>query len=162
MSVIGFCEWLESTSIATVIRESGSWFPWIESIHVIALTLVVGSIVILDLRLIGVTSRRESLRRLTAELLPLTWSAFAVAALTGLLLFASNAVRYVGNTFFLLKMALLLLAGLNMLLFHLRTQRSAQHWDSDVTPPPAARFAGAASITLWVGIVAFGRWIGFT
>jgi hypothetical protein len=162
MSFIGLCEWLESTAIATVIRESGSWFPWVESIHVIGLTLVVGSIVILDLRLIGATSSRESLRRLTNELLPLTWVAFAVSAITGLLMFASNAVRYAGNTFFVLKMALLLLAGLNMLFFHFRTQRNAQHWDSDVTPPLAAKFAGAASITFWVGIVAFGRWIGFT
>jgi len=82
---------LEATSIATAIRENDFLFPWVESVHVLAITLVVGSIAIIDLRLLGLASLDRALTRLTANVLPCTWTAFAVAAISGALLFASNA-----------------------------------------------------------------------
>src|SRR5262249_21748680 len=115
-----------------------------------------------DLRLLGVASRNRPVTRLIREVLPVTWSAFAVAALTGGTLFTSNAVEYAKNFPFQMKMVLMALAGLNMLAFHFVTYRSVATWDEAARPPPAARLAGACSITLWLGIVAFGRWIGFT
>src|SRR5476649_2184056 len=91
---------LEATSVATAIRENESLFPWVESVHVLAITLVVGSIAIVDLRLIGLASLERSLTRLTASVLPCTWAAFAVAAITGALLFSSNATGYAHNSYF--------------------------------------------------------------
>jgi hypothetical protein len=88
---------LEATSIATAIRENESLFPWVESFHVLAITLVIGSIAIVDLRLIGLASRERAAGRLASEVLRCTWAAFAVAAITGALLFASNAFNYAHN-----------------------------------------------------------------
>ena len=83
---------LEATSVATVIRENESLFPWIESLHVLAITMVIGSIAIVDLRLIGLASLERAAARLTSDVLPCTWAAFAGAVITGSLLFSSNAL----------------------------------------------------------------------
>jgi hypothetical protein len=157
-----FCQWLYDTPWADAIRANELLFPWFESFHVLAITLVLGSIAIVDLRLLGVASRNRPVTRLIREVLPVTWTAFGVAALTGGTLFASNAVNYAHNFPFQMKMLLMLLAGLNMLLFHFVTYRSVAAWDEAQRTPFAARFAGGFSITVWLAIVAFGRWIGFT
>ena len=155
--------WLYATVLGVAIRENESLFPWIESLHVLAITLVVGSIAIVDLRLIGMASLDRALTRLTREVLPITWTAFAVALITGLLLFISNAVSYAHNLFFQLKMLALLFAGANMLFFHLVVGRDIASWGaSSATTPTQARLAGFTSLVLWACIVAFGRWIGFT
>jgi hypothetical protein len=153
--------WLQDLSFPTEIRESGWLFPTIETIHVFALVLVVGSIMTVDLRLLGIANRDRRFSHLAAEMLPWTWVAFAIAATTGSLMFSSKAVTYFGNIPFRLKMLCLLLAGLNMLAFHLLGTRRLEAWDLG-KPPKAARFAGGASLLLWALIVAAGRWIGFT
>src|SRR5689334_3078635 len=112
-----FFQWLYDSGIGTAIRESGSLFPWIESVHVLSITLVVGSIAVVDLRLLGIASKGRAISRLSDEVLPLTWVALVVAAITGTLLFVSNAVKYSHNPFFIAKMCLLVLAGLNMVVF---------------------------------------------
>lgn len=153
---------LENTGWATAIREGSNLFPLIETVHVIALTAVVGSIAVLDLRLLGVFAHHRRVSRLARELLPLTWGAFALAVLTGTLMFASAATRYAANTPFKLKFVLMLLAGLNMAAFHAGAFRRVQDWDEAQRTPASARIAGAASLALWIGIVAAGRFIGFT
>ena len=155
------CQWLQDLSFPTEIRESAWLFPTIETVHVFALVLVVGSIMAVDLRLLGIAHRERRFTEIAAQVLPWTWSAFALAAVAGLLLFSSKAVTYFGNIPFRLKMICLLLAGLNMAAFHLTGMRRVITWDHG-TPPLAAKFVGAASLTLWVTIVAAGRWIGFT
>jgi uncharacterized membrane protein YidH (DUF202 family) len=157
-----FCQWLYDTPLAAAIRANELLFPWFESVHVLAITLVLGSIAVVDLRLLGIASTSRPVTRLIREVLPVTWCAFAVAVFTGGTLFSSNAVAYAKNFPFQMKMALMLLAGLNMLVFHLVTHRGVAQWDEARRTPFAARFAGAFSITVWLGIVAFGRWIGFT
>jgi hypothetical protein len=139
------------------LTDSVSAFPAIESLHVIAITLVVGSIMIVDLRLVGLASRERDPRDLIRSILPITWIAFALAAVTGSLLFAANPISYVANFYFLGKIVLLLIAGLNMIAFHLVAHR---HLDRAGALLPKA--SGGASLALWVAIVAFGRWIGFT
>jgi hypothetical protein len=154
---------LESTSIATVVRENESLFPWIESVHVLAITLVVGTIAIIDLRLIGLASRDRPVLRLTGDVLRCTWTAFALAATTGALLFASNAFNYAHNSYFQAKLVFLVLAGINMAIFHLFVGRDIGRWGiSPLTTPLRARIAGAISLLIWIGVVAFGRWVGFT
>jgi len=155
-------QWLEATSVATTIRENELLFPWIESIHVLAITLVVGSISIVDLRLLGVTSRDRPVGRIADEVLPYTWGAFAVAATTGALLFSSNAMTYGHNFFFLGKMMLIALAGINMAVFHLFVGRDVERWGGAGHVPSAAKAAGAVSLSIWIVLVGFGRWIGFT
>ena len=157
-----FCEWLENTPLATFIAQSTWAFPTVETIHVFALVIVVGSIAIVDLRLLSVASRNRSVSQLSNDVLPVTWTCFCLAALTGALLFSSKASHYLGNWPFRIKMALLALAGLNMLVFHFMTYRSVHVWDDADRAPSAARLAGAMSLAFWIGVVVFGRWIGFT
>ena len=154
--------WLENTPLASFVSQSPWAFPTIETIHVFALVIVVGSIAIVDLRLLSVASRNRSVSQLSNDVLPITWTAFGLAALTGALLFSSKATHYLANWPFRLKMALLVLAGLNMLYFHFMTYNTVHKWDDAARAPSAARFAGALSLTFWVGVVVFGRWIGFT
>jgi hypothetical protein len=136
-------------------------FPTIETVHVFALVLVVGSIMTVDLRLLGLTNKERPFSQLAGEMLPWTWVAFSVAAGAGLLMFSSKAVVYYGNIPFRLKMFCLLLAGINMVLFHWLGTRHLETWDRK-QPPNVAKFAGGASLLLWTTIVAAGRWIGFT
>ena len=152
----------EDSGIATAIRESDTLFPFIESVHVVAISLVVGTILALDLRLLGLASVGRPVSRLANAILPVTWGAFAIAATSGFLLFISNASKYLGNGFFVAKLCLIAAAGLNMAVFHFVGGRDMPRWENDARPPLPARLAGGASILLWIAVVACGRWIGFT
>ncbi len=153
---------LEASPFGHAVRTSSVLFPWIESIHVLAVVLVVGTISIVDLRLLGLPNRERAVRKLTAEVLPYTWGAFCVALATGFLLFSSSASSYAGNLQFRMKMLLLLLAGVNMVVFHLLPYRKVHLWDVLTHPPLPAKLMAGTSLALWIGIVCFGRWIGFT
>jgi hypothetical protein len=153
---------LQETTIATAIREDEVLFPWVESIHVLAICLVVGTISIVDLRLLGLASRDRPALELSRSVLWCTWAAFALAAVTGGLLFSAKALAYSSNFFFQAKLVLLVLAGLNMAAFHALSSRGMKEWGAGVTPPLAARVAGGLSLLIWCGVVGFGRWIGFT
>jgi hypothetical protein len=153
--------WLQNLPLPTRIRESEWLFPTIETVHVFALVLVIGSIVTVDLRLLGFANRDRPFSQLAREMLPWTWSAFVVAAVAGALMFTSKALTYFGNIPFRIKMCCMLLAGMNMLLFHWVGSRHLASWDAS-QPPLRARLAGAVSLLLWTTIVATGRWIGFT
>jgi hypothetical protein len=155
-------EWLYGREWAAAIRENEYAFPWIECIHVLAITLVVGSISVVDLRLLGVASRDRPVRQVLNDVLPITWSAFAVAAISGFLLFASNATAYARNPFLQIKLVLLLVAGLNMALFHVWAHRNLKQWEATQDLPVRAKLAGAISLLSWLGVVVAGRWIGFT
>ncbi len=151
---------IQATPWAVKIAESDLLFPIIETIHVLALTLVVGSISMVDLRLLGRSSRR-GVKELSEEVLPWTWIAFVVAVISGSLMFSSAAVKYAYMPQFQLKLLLILLAGINMLAFHFLTYRSVGRWNHDSITPPLARLAGMLSLVFWIGVVTLGRWVGF-
>jgi hypothetical protein len=151
---------LQHSDLAVEIREDEILFPLIESVHVLFIALVVGSIMIMDLRLLGVASMRRSVTDVAAAVLPVTWICFGISAIAGFLMFISNANQYLGNGFFVTKMLLMALAGANMILFHKIFARDMTHWSA--LPPRAARLSGGVSLALWIAIVACGRWIGFT
>jgi hypothetical protein len=160
-SITGLLRSLEATALAAFIKESPWAFPTIESFHVIAAALVVGTIAIVDLRLLGLASPGRAFTELSRDVLPWTWGAFALAALTGVLMFISQPAGYFDNTAFRLKLLLLVCAGANMLVFHCVTQRGVAKWDRTVVPA-AGRIAGALSLAFWIAVVFFGRQIGFT
>jgi hypothetical protein len=161
MTLLAMMTWLEHRPFAISIAESTWLFPMIETLHVLALTVVVGSVAMMDLRLFGVGSKDRAASEVIASTLPWAWSSFAVAVIAGSLLFSSKAATYYANLPFRIKVVCLALAGVNMLIFHLGTARGMAAWDRG-TPPAAAKIAAAFSLTLWIVIVATGRWIGFT
>jgi hypothetical protein len=162
MNIAGTLEALRSSGIATWIRDSLYAFPFIESIHVIGLTLVFGTIAIMDLRLLGLASVHRPFTRVAGDLKKWIWVAFAITATTGLLMFSTNATVYYDNTQFRLKMLGIVLSGLNMLVFEWTTGRRAPLWDHDEAAPLPGKIAGALSIALWIAVIFFGRWVGFT
>ena len=161
MTILELCTWLEESPLGLAITESEWLFPTIETLHVLALALVIGSIAMLDLRLLGVSNRDRGVIQLAEDTLPWTWSAFVVAAITGSLMFVSAATSYYDNLPFRIKLVLLALAGLNMAIFHFTAYRAAHDWNFTLPTPQAARIAASLSLLFWVGVVVAGRWIGF-
>jgi len=153
---------IESSGAGEWMRMSVKAMPVVESIHVFTAAVVFGTILIVDLRLLGFPSTRRAFTRVSDELTRYTWGAFLISVVTGVLMFAANASTYYGNTAFRIKMLALLLAGANMAVFELVTKRNVATWDKDVATAPAARFAGAASLLIWIAVIFVARWIGFT
>ena len=157
MSLLELCQWLQDTQIGTGIRESLWVFPIIEGTHVLGLALSVGAVMWFDLRLAGVKLRHQSVSEVFSHLKPLMAIGFTLMFVTGTLLFWANAARCYESTYFRIKMILLVLAGLNMLAFHLTIDRRRNEWDKAPTPPFPARLAGILSLVIWTGVIAVGR-----
>ena len=161
MTILDICTRLEESALGLAITESEWLFPTIETLHVLALALVFGSIAMLDLRMLGVASRDRGVIQLAEDTLPWTWSAFVIAAITGALMFVSAATSYYDNVPFRIKLVLLALAGINMAVFHFSAWRAVHDWNLTLPTPRAARIAGSLSLAFWVSVVVAGRWIGF-
>src|SRR5437868_5594023 len=153
---------LESSGLATRIRDSLYIFPLLESTHVFGLAMVFGTIAIIDLRLLGIASTRRPFRRMASDILKWTWAAFAITAVTGALMFITNAQVYYHNFFFRTKMVLLVFAGINMAVFELTARRTVHRWDKARSAPPAGKAVAVLSIVMWIAIIFMGRIIGFT
>jgi hypothetical protein len=153
---------LQDSVLGATIARSPWLFPTIETIHVVAISLVIGSIFILDLRLIGRLWTHLPVSKLAGQTLPWTWTSFIFAVISGSLMFTSNATLYGPNRAFHVKLILLCCAGLNMMFFHMSTYKTVRAWETQAQLPRLARVAGGLSLIFWTGVVAAGRWIGFT
>jgi hypothetical protein len=161
MSPLAFFEWLADTSWSVDLHESQYAYPLIESIHVWTMAVFFGSVAMFDLRLLGVTMRKVPPSEVVDRLLPLTIAAFVIMVISGTLLFFAIPLRSYQSIFFRGKMLLMLLAGLNVWIFHSRVYPKVVTWDIDGALPRAARVAGAVSLALWVGIIFSGRMIAY-
>jgi hypothetical protein len=152
-------EWLYEQPWAAALRESEDVYPLIETVHVLSIAVIVGTVVAVDLRVLGLILKTEPVTRVGRALLPTTWYGFLIMLLTGLPLFAAQAVQLYSNPAFRLKLLLLVLAGINALLFYKTTYRTVSDWDyANVAPLPARAFA-LTSIALWSAIIVSGRLI---
>ena len=152
---------LEASPVARWMREALWAYPSVEAIHIMALGIVFGSILIVDLRLMGL-SREVPASKLARHALPWTVGAFLVAMLTGLLMFSAHAEDFVDNRVFILKMGLILAAGVNAGVMHTGAFRTVAQWDTGVTPPSAVRVSAALSIVIWMCVIACGRLLAYT
>src|ERR1700683_3946215 len=139
MDIAAFLKFLESSGLATRIRDSFFLFHLLESAHVLGLALVFRTISIVDLRLLGIAPTQRSFQRMASDILKWTWAAFALTALTGTLMFITNARVYYHNFFFRTKMLLLALTGINMLVFDLTARSTVHRWDKAPSAPTAGR-----------------------
>jgi hypothetical protein len=162
MDLNSFAQAVHESGVAEWMRGSLKAMPIVESIHVLCAALVFGTILIVDLRMLGYPNTKRSFTRIHHELIPLTWVAFVVSVITGALMFAPNSITYVGNTAFQLKLLAILAAGINMAIFQLVTARSVATWDQSTRAPSSVRLAGALSILLWITVIFLARGIGFT
>lgn len=161
MSPLEVCRWLESTQGSIALHESIWVYPIVESVHVLTLSLFLGLTVLVDLRLLGASLLATPVSQVVRRLRPWMLAGFAVMVTSGALLFYAAPVRTYSNIFFRLKMAFLLLAGLNVAAFHFSTTRSMPQWDLDRRPPSRARLAAALSLALWGAITVCGRMIAY-
>jgi len=161
MSFLAFFEQLGETSWSIGLHESEIAYSVIESLHVWAMALFFGMTVMFDLRLLGWTMRKVPVSEVIRRLQPWTILGFVILVITGSLLVLAIPVRTYQSIFFRTKMLLLLLAGLNVLIFHRRVFPAVAKWDADPVPPKPARMAGALSLGLWICIIVSGRMIAY-
>ena len=162
MTILQLAQILQDTPIGVLVRENNWWYPVLNVVHVLGLMVAAGTVMFFDLRLLGLGLKGTTVSEAAARLLPWTWGGFAVMAVTGSLLICSEAERLYFNVAFRVKVVCLILAGLNVLLFHLTVFRSVAQWDRALVAPARARLAGAVSLALWLTILAAGRMIGYT
>lgn len=161
MSIIDFCRTIQEMRLATALRESTLMFPILEGTHLLGLALMMAPVAMLDMRLLGILWKDEPATKIRNQFLPITFTGFAVMITTGLLLFWSEAVKCWSSKYFRFKIILLVLAGLNALVFHSTIDRRMAKWENDPRPPSGARFAGAMSLALWTLIIATGRYTAY-
>ena len=154
-------QWLEGTPVAMFVSQSPWGFPSILMVHLAAITVVFGMIVVVDLRLLGLASTTCSVTDLCREALPWTWGAFALSAITGAFLFTAQPVKYWDNNAFRMKFVLMALAGINMLVFQLIIYRDVSRWSSGAAVPLAGKLAGGFSLVCWIAVVAYARWTAY-
>ncbi|MGE5129557.1 MAG: DUF6644 family protein [Sphingomonadaceae bacterium] len=147
---------IESLPLAVALRGPGALHDVVAIVHLTGVALLVGSVAVLDLRLLGL-SRTIPVRRLAAHVLPWTAASFLLIVPSGLLMFLARAGELIGSPLFALKMMLILAGGTNAAIFHAGTFRGAERWDTQVAPPGAARTAAAVSLVVWVAVLACGR-----
>jgi len=151
---------IEKLPLAVAMRQELWLYPAVEIVHIFGFVLLVGSVMVLDLRLLGL-SPRLSIRELSRHVLPWTAGALLLIVPSGLLMFIAHAAEFVGNTAFIIKMSLLMCAGLNAAMFHAGVFRSVAMWDSNTPMPVAARVHALVSLLIWMAVLACGRLLAY-
>ena len=161
MGPLEVCRWLEATPGSVALHESIWVYPIVESVHVLMLCLFLGMTVMIDLRLLGASFGTTPVSQVYRRLAPWMMAGFAVMVMSGALLFYAAPVKTYLNIFFRLKMVFLLMAGLNVAVFHFITSRTMPQWDVEANLPLRARLAGGVSLVLWAAIAVCGRMIAY-
>lgn len=161
MSFDHFLHWLDATQFSAVMRESVWAEPIVETIHVLTLTLFLGFVLLLDLRLLDLVLRRKKVSEMFEQFNPWLFRGFGIMLISGLLLFSADPVNFYSTLFFKLKMIMLVLAGLNVALYHATIGKQIAEWDQAPATPWKVKLAGGVSLLLWVAIVACGRGIAY-
>jgi hypothetical protein len=161
MSIFETCQWIQNSAVGTGIRESVYIFPLIEATHVIGLAISVGTIALVDLRLIGAALTKEPVTDVIEQLQPWTLWGFTVQFISGMFLFWSEAARLYPSYSYRAKFVFIALLGINALLFHTTIYKSADEWNNDAVTPFRARMAGWIGISFWAAVIFFGRWTAY-
>jgi hypothetical protein len=148
-------------SWADLLAGSLNFWGLLEGTHVLSLMLFAGTIFMVDLRLMGVAFKKTPVSTLSERVLPLTVFGFAIMVLTGGALFFAKPLLYYHNLWFRLKLVFLAAAMINIVVFHYRVQNDREAWDAAPTPPAKARLSAAVSLTAWLLVITFGRFIAY-
>ncbi len=155
------CKWIGETQVGTQLRESLWVFPIVETVHVLGIALLTGMAAVFDLRLLGWTMRGVRVSEVERRVMPVAWVGAVVMVVTGALLFWAGAEKLYANAAFRWKLGLLVVAGLNPLVFHRGVYRRVAEWDDAERAPWEARVAAVVSLVVWAGIVITGRAIAY-
>ncbi len=155
-----FVVWLAGTTGSAALRTSDAALAWVESFHIFSIAVFVGTLAMVDFRLLGWSFRNVLVSEMTSRVLPWSIGAFSVVVTSGVLLFYASPVRAFHSVWFRLKVLLLLAGLVNAALFHYRVSRDRQRWDY-ARPPIRARFAAGVSLTAWCLVIVCGRLIEY-
>jgi len=139
-----FCSWLEQTPLSQTIQSTSWVVPTVQTIHILAIAAVMSSVLMLDLRLLGVVGTDQPLARVTSRFRPVIWWTLPILLATGAVMIIGEPARSLANSVFQLKMLLLLAAIGVTAAFH-----------------QGPRIVAVLSLALWIGIVFAGRWIAY-
>ena len=156
------CQWIADTSVGRGILESNLTFPIIEGIHLLGIAFSIGALCWLDLRLLGLVFTDQPVSKVWRQVMPLAIPGFISMFITGGLLFWAEAVTAYNSVHFWIKIALIVLAGVNALYFEFVTHRDIELWDNDARPPLRARMAGLMSLVLWTAVIITGRTMAYS
>lgn len=156
-AIYPFFEWCQQTWVYNTITSHEAAFPALETLHLFGLTLLLGTLVLLCLRLVGAMFRQQPVAELAAELAPYQTTGLWLMLFTGALMFVATAVRCYGNTSFWIKMILLAVA----LSYHFGYFRKFVRKDDASLTPTGAKLAASVALLLWFGVGMAGRSIGF-
>ncbi len=151
---------IEALPLAVAMRHELWLYPAVEIVHICGFVVLVGSIVVLDLRLLGL-SQSVSARALSRHILPWSLGALLVIVPTGILMFVAHASDLISNRAFQVKLGLLTLAAVNAAMFHTGAFQRYAQWDRDVSTPPAVKAHAAASLVIWAGVISCGRLLAY-
>ena len=151
---------IEGSALGQAMRQWLWLYPAVETLHITGIGLLFGSVAVLDLRLLGL-SRTIPVRRLAAHVLPWSAASFLLIVPTGLSMFIAHASEFIASPVFVLKIGLIMTAGINAAVFHAGVFRRAADWDVGAAPPVAARAAAALSLLLWISVIACGRLLAY-
>jgi hypothetical protein len=153
-----FCVWLAATPLSQSIQDALWVIPTVQTVHIVSIAVVMTSMAMLDLRLVGIAGRRQSLPDMAGRFLPWVWVALVVLLCSGTILIIAEPGRELINQVFWLKMSLLAGALVLTGTFQIMLRRSKTFWDRNRA---AAVLLGCVSLVLWVGIIGAGRWIAY-
>jgi uncharacterized membrane protein SirB2 len=156
--VQAFCDWLSNTSVSLKIQTVLWIIPAVQTVHILCVSIVMASMAMLDLRLIGVAGKSQSISRMVTRLVPWVWRVLLILATTGAILIVGEPDRELLNWAFRTKMAMVATVSLITLLVQQLNKRDATFWENRRI---AAAAVGVVSLLLWVGIVTAGRWIAY-
>ena len=161
MHLVNLFQWLQDTAFSTWLRESNWPFPIIETVHILGLSLSVGTVMWIDLRLLGLGTSRFRVSEIVGQLEAWAIRGFGVMFVSGLLLFVAEPMKCYSTTSFRLKALMLVLTWLNVWYFHAKVYPSVAHWDEAAVLPWKPKVVGSVSLVLWFGIIVAGRWTAY-
>ena len=161
MHLVSLFQWLNDSAFSVWLRESDAPFPIIETVHILALGLSVGTILWVDLRLLGFVTKHYRVSDVVERLEPWAIAGFTVMFASGLLLFISEPMKCYTAISFQLKAIMLVLTGVNVWYFHAKVYPSVAGWDEGEGMPWRAKMVGFVSMLLWFGIIVAGRWTAY-
>ena len=155
-----FLVYLETSGLATLMRQSQWLYPFVEIAHILGFVTLVGSVAMLDLRLLG-CSRSLPVSGMARHLLRWSLGSLLLVVPSGLMMFSAHATEFADNTAFRVKLLLLVTAAANAAWFHQTSFRSVGDWNTKVAPPLQSRIAAGVSLALWIGVICCGRLIAY-
>lgn len=169
--ILAFLIWLQESlgkgkgddaqSWSQALLGSLNFWNLLEGTHLLTLMLFAGTIMVVDFRLLGIAFKKTPVSVISDKILPLTIGGFTIMIVTGLALFYAKPVFYYHNLWFRLKLIFIILAMVNIMVFHFKVQKNYAAWDTNEIPPTSARVSAVLSLLAWTTVIFFGRLIAY-